>query len=70
MSSSHAGPDDEHASQLADEARSFLSVQGFSNARIDELARAFVARPTGDDDDFTAWALAEGRFGEERGVDV
>ncbi len=70
MSSSHDAPDDERASQLADEARPFLSVQGFSNERIAELARAFVARPTGGDDDFTAWALAEGRFGSDSGVDV
>jgi hypothetical protein len=53
---------DERARRLAEEARPFLEAEGFSNRRIDELARAFVARGLGGDDEFTAWALAEGWY--------
>ncbi|HEX6675381.1 MAG TPA: hypothetical protein VF486_10185 [Actinomycetes bacterium] len=68
MMSLHDVPDDdarrdERARELAAEARPFLDAEGFSNERIDELARSFVDR-SGDqsDDDFTAWALGQGRF--------
>lgn len=53
---------DERARRLAEEARSFLAVEGFSNRRIDELAHAFVARGLGGDGEFTAWALEEGWY--------
>jgi hypothetical protein len=52
----------ERARRLADEARPFLEAEGFSNRRIDELAHDFVARGIGADGEFTAWALAEGRY--------
>jgi hypothetical protein len=54
--------EDERARRLADEARPFLQAEGFSNRRIDQLARTFVERGTGEDEEFTAWALAEGRY--------
>jgi hypothetical protein len=63
MTSLHDTPDDERARELAAEARAFLDAEGFSNERIDELARAFVAGPRDEnDDDFTAWALGQGRL--------
>jgi hypothetical protein len=48
---------DERARRLAEESRSFLEVEGFSNQRIVELANTFVAG-----DEFTAWAMSEGRY--------
>ncbi|HEY2960673.1 MAG TPA: hypothetical protein VGM21_21090 [Actinomycetota bacterium] len=61
MTSLQDDPDAKRARELAAEARAFLDAEGFSNERIDELARAFVARDE-DDDDFTAWALGQGRI--------
>jgi hypothetical protein len=37
-------------------------VEGFSNQRIVELANTFVAGELGADDEFTAWAMSEGRY--------
>jgi hypothetical protein len=53
---------DERARRLAEESRSFLEVEGFSNQRIVELANTFVAGELGADDEFTAWAMSEGRY--------
>ena len=53
---------DERARRLAEEARPFLAAEGFSIQRVDELARAFVARGLGGDDEFTAWAMSEGWY--------
>jgi hypothetical protein len=53
---------DERARRLAEESRPFLAASGFSNRRIDELAHAFVDRGLGGDDEFTAWAMAEGWY--------
>lgn len=63
MTSLQDDPDAKRARELAAEARAFLDAEGFSNERIDELARAFVAGPRDEnDDDFTTWALGQGRL--------
>ena len=51
MTSLQDDPDAKRARELAAEARAFLDAEGFSNERIDELARAFVAGPRDEDEE-------------------
>jgi hypothetical protein len=61
----------ERAHLLADDARPFLEPEGYSNQRIDELALAFVANKVGHTvEEFSTWALAQGRLGRDPNVDV
>lgn len=61
----------ESAHQLAQEARSFLEAEGFSDQRIDELALAFAAKDVGwRTEEFIDWARAQGRLGTDPQVDA
>jgi hypothetical protein len=61
----------ESAHQLAQEARSFLEAEGYTDQRIDELAMAFAAKDVGrSTEEFIDWALAQGRLGHDPIVDV
>jgi hypothetical protein len=52
------------ARSLADQARSLLGSEGFSDERIDELADAFVDDRIGEGpEQFVNWAMAEGPIG-------
>ena len=54
----------ERALRLADEVRPVLGAQGFTDARIDQLAYAFVIDRIGQgSDEFLSWAHAQGPFG-------
>ena len=60
----------ETAHHLAQEARTFLEAEGFSEQRIDELALAFAAKDIGrSTEEFIDWALAQGRLGKDPSLD-
>jgi hypothetical protein len=55
---------EERARLLADEARPLLGAEGFGDARIVELAHAFVHDHIGvGAEEFVNWARAEGPIG-------
>jgi hypothetical protein len=56
----------ESARLLANQARSTLGAEGFSNERIDELASAFIAKNIGESvEEFVAWSRMEGQAGPD-----
>ena len=61
----------ERARLLGQEARPFLAAEGYTDQRIDELALAFVANDVGRGrEEFSSWALAQGRLGRDPNVDA
>ena len=58
----------ESARLLANQARSELGAEGFSDQRIDELASEFIARDIGEGlEEFLRWAQAEGQLPQGSG---
>jgi hypothetical protein len=58
----------ESARLLANQARSELGADGFSDQRIDELASEFIARDIGEGlEEFLRWARAEGQLPQGSG---
>jgi hypothetical protein len=59
-------PEVESARLLANQARSTLRAEGFSDERVDELASAFIAKDVGTTiDEFIRWAGLEGQAGPD-----
>jgi len=60
----HELDEPERARRLADEVRPILGAQGYTDARIDDLAYAFVIDRIGEgSEEFLSWAQAQGPFG-------
>ena len=58
----------ESARLLANQARSELGAEGFSDQRIDELASEFIASDIGEGlEEFLRWARAEGQLPQGSG---
>jgi hypothetical protein len=59
-------PEVESGRLLANQARSILGAEGFSDERIDELASAFIAKDIGTSvDEFVRWSRIEGQAGPD-----
>ena len=64
----HEASEVESARLLANQARSELGAEGFSDQRIDELASEFIARDIGEGlEEFLRWAQAEGQLPQGSG---